>query len=230
MVGKSKKTLKIFGMTREIGNKSKALMNRLRSTHQHYIVWLILGLSCIPYAIFQQQGLEGISQWFVPTSSSELFSPFAPWRLWTPTFIHYTLPHLATNLYLWWLFASKIEGESRLELIIILIVSAAAANLLQWWLAGPDFGGLSGVVYALMAYLYLMHRFGHKANYKIDPNLCLLMLALTLLAAFGIFDNVANFAHIGGLICGALLAGIYLAMIAFIDNDTTQDKTEDNAE
>jgi len=208
-------------------------MNKIESIHKQYLVWLILGLSCIPYLILQQKGLEGISEWFVPTNASELFSPFAPWRLWTPTFVHYTLPHLATNLYLWWLFASKVEKESRLELVIIMIVSAAAANLLQWWLKGPDFGGLSGVVYALMAYLYLMHRFAGKTHYKIDTNLCLLMLALiplSALPAFGMLGSLANFAHIGGLVSGALLAGIYLAMIAFISNDTTQNKKEEHSE
>jgi len=205
-------------------------MKKINSLHDYYIVWFILGLSCIPYFILQQQGLEAISQWFVPSNANELFSPFAPWRLWTPTFVHYTLPHLVTNLYLWWLFASKVEKESRLELIIIVVISTAGANLFQWCIEGPDFGGLSGVVYALMAYLYLMNRFGGKANYKIDPNLCLLMLALIPLSAAGMIDNLANFAHIGGLICGTLLASFYLGIIAFVSNNTTQDKKEENVE
>jgi GlpG protein len=230
MVGKNKKNLKISGTTQVIDNRAKYFMKMLDSAHDYYIVWFIFGLSCIPYFILQQQGLEAISQWFVPSDGKGLFSPFAPWRLWTPTFVHYSLPHLATNLYLWWLFASKVEKESRLELIIIVIFSAAGANLLQWWLKGPDFGGLSGVVYALMAYLYLMTRFGGKTSYKIDSNLCLLMLVLIPIAATGIIDNVANYAHIGGLICGALLAGIYLGIIAFISNNKPQDNKEDLVE
>lgn len=205
-------------------------MKLLNSVHNYYVVWFIFGLSCIPYFILQQHGLEAISQWFVPANGKALFSPFAPWRLWSPTFIHYTLPHLVTNLYLWWFLASKVEQESRLELSIIVIFSAAGANLFQWWLQGPNFGGLSGVVYALMAYLYLMHRFGGKINYKIDPNLCLLMLILIPIAATGVIDNVANFAHLGGLICGALLAGIYLGIIAFVSNPTTHDQKEDHVE
>jgi GlpG protein len=205
-------------------------MKILNSIHDYYIVWFILGLSCISYFILQQYGIDALSQWFVPSNAHELFSPFALWRLWTPTFIHYTLLHLVANLYLWWLFASKVEKESRLELTIIVIFSAAGANLFQWWAEGPNFGGLSGVIYALMAYLYLMARFGDKANYKIDPNLCLLMLALIPLAAVGVIDNLANFAHIGGLICGALLAGIYLGIIAFISNTTPQDKKEEHVE
>ena len=205
-------------------------MNRPHLLQRHYIVWFILGLSCIPYLLLKQQGLEAIAQWFVPSHVSELLSPFAPWRLWTPTFIHYTLAHLATNLYLWWLFASKLENESRLELLIVVFFSAAGANACQWWWEGADFGGLSGVVYALMAYLYLMHRFGGKSPYKIDPSLCLLMLALIPLAATGIIDNIANFAHIGGLICGTLLAGIYLGIIAFVSNHPQPNQKEEHSE
>jgi len=205
-------------------------MKTLRSTQKYYIVWLIIGLSCTPYFILQQQGLEGISQWFLPTNASELFSPFSPWRLWSPTFVHYTFLHLAPNLYLWWLFASKVEKESRLELVIIVVFSAATANLMQWWLTGPDFGGLFGVVYALMAYLYLMHRFGGKTNYKINPIFCLLMLAPIPLSAVGVIDNMANFTHIGGLVSGALLAGLYLGIKARISNNTSQDQKEEHIE
>jgi GlpG protein len=230
MVGRSKKTPKVSGMTQVIDNKDKTLMKALRSAKKYYIVWLIIGLSCIPYFILQQQGLEGISQWFLPANASELFSPFSPWRLWTPTFVHYTLTHLVINLYLWWLFASKVEKESRLELIILVVFSAAGANLLQWWLEGPNFGGLLGVVYALMAYLYLMHRFTGKTNYKINPIFCLLMLSPIPLSAVGVIVNLANFTFFGGLVSGALLAGIYLGIIAFISNTTPQDKKEEHVE
>ena len=197
-------------------------MNQIKSIQQHYIVWLILGLSSIPYLILQQYGLDAISQWFVPENLNELFNPFSLWRLWTPTFVHYTLPHLIVNLYLWWLFASKIESESRFELITLVIISAAGANICQWWFVGPNFGGLSGLVYALMAYLYLMHRFGGKTNYRIDNNLALLMLALIPLSATGLLGKFSNYAHIGGLICGALLAGLYIALITNITPGHTE--------
>lgn len=204
-------------------------MKQLNALQNYYIVWFILGLSCIPYILLKQYGLEGIENWFVPNTASELWSPFALWRLWTPTFIHYTLPHLVINLYLWWLLASKIEQESRLELMIILVFSAAGSNLLQWWLESPNFGGLSGVVYALMAYLYLMHRFGGKVRYQIDSTLCLLMLALIPLGATGIVGQFANYAHIGGLCCGALLASIYLGIIAFVSNPPLHDDQEETS-
>ena len=205
-------------------------MNKIVSLHKHYIVWAVIALSISPYAILQLYGLDAISQWFVPENSKQLFSPFAPWRLWSPTFVHYTFSHLAINLYLWWLFASKIENESRLELIILITISAAIANGLQWYFVGPNFGGLSGVVYALMSYLYLMHRFGGKTNYKIDNNLALLMLALIPLSATGLLGKFSNYAHIGGLVSGALLAGLYLVIISTITSSSHIEHTEDHTD
>jgi len=197
-------------------------MYKTHPSNKLYSVWFVLTLSCIPYLLLQQSGLDAISLWFVPETLNELFEPFAPWRLWTPTFVHYTLPHLAVNLYLWYLFASKIEYESRLELHILVIVSAAIANACQWWFSGPNFGGLSGVVYALMSYLYLMHRFAGKTNYRIDKNLALVMLALIPLSATGWLGQFSNYAHIAGLISGALLACLYLAIIVAVSPKNTE--------
>jgi len=174
------------------------------------LVWLVILISCIPYIILNNHNLTAISQWFMPATLGELIQPSSVWRIWTPTFVHYSLPHLLTNLYLWWLFASKIESESRKELIVVVVISAACANLCQWWIEGPKFGGLSGVVYALMAYLWILQRFGGKNNYRYDPVIAVLMLGIIPLSATGVLGNLANYAHLGGLVCGVVLAFIYL--------------------
>jgi len=185
----------------------------LKTINDQPLVWLVILMSCIPYIILNNHNLPAIAPWFMPATLGELIQPFSIWRLWTPTFVHYTLPHLLTNLYLWWLFASKIESESRTELIIVLIISAACANLCQWWLVGPKFGGLSGVVYALMGYLWVLHRYGGKNNYHFDPVIAILMLGIIPLSATGLLGKLANYAHLGGLMCGIVLAFTYLKII-----------------
>lgn len=172
---------------------------------EHAIVWSVIGASCIAFVILQRQGLSALATWFVPDTARELLQPLAIWRLWTPVFVHYTLVHLLTNVYLWWLFATKIESESRSELLVIFVISAAAANALQWSMSGPHFGGLSGVVYALLSYRWITARFMNREHYRIDPWLGIFMLALIPLAASGMFGKFANFAHLGGLLSGALL-------------------------
>lgn len=183
-----------------------------RSVIEHPITWCILVISCIPYIILNKQSLGAISLWFMPSSLTELVQPFSIWRLWSPTFVHYTLTHLLTNLYLWWLFASKIESVSRLQLIVVTLISVPIGNLCQWWIAGPKFGGLSGLAYALMSYLWVIERYDDKPRYHVETTLNILMLALIPICATGLFGKFANYAHLGGLVSGALLAFTYLAI------------------
>ena len=182
----------------------------LTNINQRPLVWLIIIFSCIPYTILSSNNLSAISNWFMPDTLIELIQPFSLWRLWTPTFVHYTPLHLITNLYLWWLFASKIEQQSRLELFLVTVISAACANLCQWWILGSKFGGLSGVVYALMGYLWILNQFGGKENYRIDPIIAILLLGIIPLSATGVFGKLANYAHLGGLASGIVLAFAYL--------------------
>jgi len=175
------------------------------------LVWLVIIMSCIPFAIYQSEGLAEISAWFMPTQLTQLLEPLNTWKLWSPTFVHYTFPHLLTNITLWWLFAGKIERESRIELFVIFTLIATCANLSQWYMTGPKFGGLSGVVYGLMGYLTVHYYVGNKKKYHIDPALVILMLALIPLSFSDMLGKLSIYAHIGGLISGCLLAFAHLS-------------------
>lgn len=227
MDGKNPQTLQISGTTHPtVNNTYKAIsyMNLtplplpdIRSLTAHPFVWVVLMISCVPFLISTSQGagqdLNAIAGWFMPRKLSNLLQPFSPWRIWTPTFVHYTFMHLFTNGYLWWLLASKVESESRFQIIALTIISATVANLLQWSIAGPNFGGLSGVVYAVFAYIWVLSRCGGKTLYSIDTKLTLVILAFIPLSATGWFGKFADWAHIGGLITGALLAYGHLKII-----------------
>ena len=111
---------------------------------------------------------------------------------------------------MWWLFAHKIEGESRAELGVVVVIVAICANVLQWYVTGPHFGGLSGVVYGLMSYCWCLNRYAGKKAYMLDSGLCLALLALIPIAMTGALGKFAHFAHIGGLIAG-VIAGVIVA-------------------
>jgi GlpG protein len=182
----------------------------LRYLKEHTIVWCVLCASCITYFIVQRHGLQVIAVLFVPDTLQELLQELAFSRLWTPVLVHYTLVHLLTNLYLWWSFATPIETESRRDLLLLVLVAGAVSNAAQWSMAGANFGGLSGLVYALLSYRWLVARYGGKENYRIDPALVIVMLAALPLAASGILGKFADFAHIGGLVSGAALAATHI--------------------
>ncbi|MFT7560314.1 MAG: GlpG protein [Flavobacteriales bacterium] len=177
---------------------------------RHPLTVAVAVLACIPYVILKLHGLVALELWFMPASFGDFVNPLMLIRLWSPSFVHYELLHLATNVYLWLLMASKLEKESRGHLIALFLICAAFGNVSQYMIAGPNFGGLSGVVYGLLGYLWVQQVFAGRKDFRLDPILCWVLLALIPVAATGMFGKYANAAHITGLLCGALLALPYV--------------------
>lgn len=137
-------------------------------------------------------------------------SYFEFWRLFTPSLLHFSALHIIFNLIWWWYLGGKIETKIGFTpLFILLIVAGTLPNLLQYAIAGPYFGGLSGVVYALLGYTWLMGIRKPEAGIGIPPSYMIFMLIWLVLGFTDIFGfSVANGAHIGGLIIGLLQASI----------------------
>ncbi len=197
----------------------------LKSLSNHPLVWLIACLCVVPFVLITAQGLEAIELWFIPSSAFELFAPFSIWRIWTPIFIHYEFAHLFANVYLWWLFASKIEERSRVELCVVVLICGAVGNIAQWSFQGPDFGGLSGVVYGLLAYLWTQGRYGGKPEYHVDKSLVVVMLLLIPISASGLIGKYANYAHVAGLLSGACLAWCVLIRESWVRINSPENKS-----
>ena len=175
------------------------------------LVWAGILISCFSTFLISSQEISALSAWFMPEQFGALLQPVMIYKLWSPTFVHYTLLHLCPNLVLFWLFAGKVERQSTFELIVVFLLLAAGANISQWLITGPHFGGLSGVVYGLMAYLTLLNRWAGVKNYYIDPMFGVLMLVLIPMAFAGFLGKVSSYAHLGGLISGVILAFAYSA-------------------
>ncbi|SMF61130.1 Membrane associated serine protease, rhomboid family [Alteromonadaceae bacterium Bs31] len=177
---------------------------RADSLRAHPFVWLVALLSTIPFITIVSTGLENVAGWFAPQSLNDLW--LSPWRILTPTFVHYTVGHVFTNIYIWWYFGAKIEERSRLELVVLFLLAALAGNIAQWYFSGPHFGGLSGVTYALLSYCWCI-TFFYKTNIlNLDRALSILLLAFLPLSATGLFGKFSDAAHFTGLLCGAILA------------------------
>ncbi len=139
---------------------------------------------------------------------SETFSSFQLWRLFTPAFLHFSPPHLLFNLLWIWVVGSRIEfAQGHRSLLLLVLFSGVVSNLAQFWHTGPMFGGMSGVVFALFAYAWLWDRLMPSRPLGIPPAMMgfmLLWLALGytgMLSALG-FGNIANTAHLAGLVAG----------------------------
>ncbi|MGX5915405.1 rhomboid family intramembrane serine protease [Aliidiomarina sp. Khilg15.8] len=133
-----------------------------------------------------------------------------PWRLVTPAFIHLSATHLLFNLFWWWYLGGRVELRlGGTHLLLIFVVTAIASNLLQWYTSGPLFGGLSGVVYGLLGFC-AVYSWNRRTSLSLPPALLVFMIGWL---AIGYTDllwvNMANEAHLMGLISGSLLGLIY---------------------
>jgi GlpG protein len=129
------------------------------------------------------------------------------WRLITPVLLHFSVLHLLFNLAWWWYLGGRIEQQFGAgKLTILLFSSALIPNVLQAMVSGPSFGGLSGVTYALLGYLWLRQRqLETQSQIAVSDGLFGFML-IWLVIGFTPFlgFHTANLAHLGGLIVGLL--------------------------
>lgn len=129
------------------------------------------------------------------------------WRLVTPIFIHYGPIHLIFNMM--WLYSLGNLVEARrgsLFLLFLVLVTAIPSNLAQYYLAGPSFGGMSGVDYGLLGYVWIKGRYDPSAGMAIGQQTMVFMLGWLALGFFGVF-SMANGAHVGGLVMGLVIGG-----------------------
>ena len=129
-----------------------------------------------------------------------------PWRLFTPMLLHFGLLHIVFNLLWWQTLGGIIERfQSSAQLVMVTLVTAALSNYAQFAASGPNFGGLSGVVYGLLGYLWLYGRVNPAAGYGIPRPVVIFMLAWLVICWVGLTDIVANEAHFAGLLSGCVL-------------------------
>lgn len=146
-----------------------------------------------------------------------LLFPAAPgdpaWRALTPIFLHFGPLHLVFNLLWWWVLGGVIERfQSSFQLAMLTVGIGLVSNAAQFHVGGPGFGGLSGVVYGLIGYLWLYGRINPHAGYQLRPAIVNFMLVWLVLGFTGLVGPVANAAHLAGLAAGCVIGiafGLY---------------------
>ncbi|QWA11624.1 rhomboid family intramembrane serine protease GlpG [Sodalis ligni] len=170
---------------------------------------LTLGLTiaCVlVYILMNVLGDEVVMRWLAfPADQSQRAQP---WRWVSHILLHFSLLHLLFNLVWWWYLGSAMEKyRGWLPLAVLTLLSAAISGLVQFHFSGALFGGLSGVVYALMGYVWW---YGEKnPGGPLQMPRGVIVFALLWLIA-GYFDilgiAIANAAHVAGLAIGLLMA------------------------
>ena len=157
---------------------------------------------------------------FLKSSGSNLYPSFHAtyissqewWRLITPTFLHFSLTHLIFNCLWIYILGSKIEIiDGKGIFLTLFLISGLSSNLGQYFITGDYlFGGLSGVVNGLLGYCFILDLDNRGQRYDLPIALYIFMFIWLLIGFTGLlkifgFGNVANIAHLVGMIAGFIL-------------------------
>jgi GlpG protein len=182
------------------------------------MVTLALVVMCGLVAVLTQLGGEGplvrrlqisevLWRWRL---SWELFLPEVRrgevWRLLSPAFLHFGWPHLLFNMWTFWDLGRMIEQRRGSWTLVLLVAGLGLiSNLGQYFVSGPRFGGMSGVIYGLFGYAWMLGRYRPALGLGLHPQTVVLMLVwfvICLTGALGV--QIANTAHGVGLVAGVI--------------------------
>ncbi|HYB31820.1 MAG TPA: rhomboid family intramembrane serine protease [Steroidobacteraceae bacterium] len=140
---------------------------------------------------------------------------FRPWQLLTYAFLHGNLVHLFVNMLALFMFGGALErywGGGRLVLFyVVCVLSAGATQLAVQGLSGqePTVGASGGIFGVLLAFAWYFPR--QRIILLFPPIPMPAWLFVTVYALLELFygvtgreQGVAHFAHLGGLLGGAL--------------------------
>jgi len=125
------------------------------------------------------------------------------WRLFTPMFLHFGILHIIFNML--WLrdLGSIIEAHKGWRLLLLLVsVFAVLSNLAQFLTSGPSFGGMSGVVYGLLGYVWMQGKFNPASKLRLQSQTVRLMIIWFFVCLTGLLGPIANTAHAVGAVAG----------------------------
>lgn len=128
------------------------------------------------------------------------------WRIITPMLLHFGIFHILFNML--WLrdlggMIETVEGTGKL--LGLILVSAAFSNWAQYVVSGnPNFGGMSGVVYALLGYVWMKGKYHPGSGLYLHKETVTMMLIWLVIGFIPnlLPINMANWAHLGGLAVG----------------------------
>ncbi len=128
------------------------------------------------------------------------------WRWFSHALLHFSVLHIAFNLLWWWQLGGDIERRlGSMKVLQIFLISAVLSGAGQYWVEGANFGGLSGVVYALVGYLWILGWRAPELGLTMPKSLIGFMLVWLILGFVQPFMAIANSAHLAGLLSGLLL-------------------------
>ena len=202
-----------------------ALIRKLILAFLRAPVSFSLILACLLVALFSYLGTQPqrVAILFYPVLDNSgllpllasIDSPAEILRSLSPMLLHFGELHLVFNMMWLWYFGRQLEGAQPRWLFVLLIVFCSfVGNTAQYLSSGySNFGGMSGVVYGLVGYTWVVHTFMPRSNLLIN-NKMFVVFVIALIAMEVVASSwIASAAHLGGLVAGLIVGvgavGIY---------------------
>lgn len=142
------------------------------------------------------------------------------WRTFTPCLMHADIFHLIFNMLWLAVLGRQMEAHlSKSRYIFFMLITGIITNFAQYLMSGSNFIGYSGVICAMLAFIWMRQKKAAWEGYQMQQSAFsfVLFFVLAIFAAQAVSFlleaanvtklsiNIANTAHIVGGICGALL-------------------------
>lgn len=189
---------------------------------QPVATYTLVGVNVLVYLAM---GLSGVS-WTSPaiTDAIRWGADFGPltlsgqwWRLFTSTFVHFGIVHIAFNMWCLWELGRALEFlMGRKAFVLTYVVSGLAASMVSiawdpWRVSAGASGAIFGVAGAFVSYLYFRKTPVDPAVVRHKLKSLAIFIAYNLF--YGLRSGIDNSAHLGGLAGGLLLGAILPPMI-----------------
>ncbi len=157
-------------------------------------------------------GTNNLTHWFA--FKPDLILDGQIHRIITPIFLHFPIlgilvMHLLFNLMWFWDLGGQLEKRlGAFALIYQTFVIGVVSNTAQHFFTDPRglFGGLSGVVFGLLGYIWVRGEIDPKLGFRLNKSIVIFMLIWMAMGFAGMIGSVANAAHFMGLVTGVMLA------------------------
>lgn len=195
----------------ELPEEERLILDKFNSLH----IWKGLYPHRLHLAAPEEEPLPAPAPMFEKIKDGEI------WRIFTPALLHSDVFHLLFNML--WLAFLGTQIEARLGIfryLLLILISGISANIAQYLMSGYWFVGFSGVVAAMIAFIWMRKRKAPWEGYLLEKSTILFisififgLLGLQIFSFFlqaatdsQIAGSIANSAHIIGGLSGALLA------------------------